>query len=87
MTAFSEALLPLLGDPETHAPLSLATPSELSALREALRTGKAKRHDGKAAPEDFEAALLTAQRNVAYLIQGGIPNLLIDERLELSQPL
>jgi uncharacterized protein YbaR (Trm112 family) len=87
MSALSEALVSLLGDPETHAPLALATADELARLREAVRAGRASRHDGKPVASEFEAALLTQQRRVAYLVQNGIPNLLIDERLELAHPL
>lgn len=80
-------LLALLADPETHEALSLATEAELSLLRQAVAQGKAQRRDGKPAAGSFEGALLSQGRKVAYLIDGGIANLLVDERIELSSPL
>lgn len=82
----SPELLELLADPETHEPLLLADARELSALREAVASGRAKRRTDQPVSE-FEAALLSHQKRVAYLVRDGIPNLLIDERLELAEPL
>lgn len=87
MTApISEELLRILADPETHEPLTLATDSQLDALRARIRDG-AKLKSGAAAPTDFEAALLSHGNRVAYFIHEGVPNLLIDDRLELPSPL
>ena len=87
MLTFSPALLELLADPETHEPLSLASEAELTALREAVRAGRALRRGGLPVTPEFEGALLAPSRKVAYVIDGGIPNLLIDDRLELSSAL
>jgi uncharacterized protein YbaR (Trm112 family) len=87
MAAIANDLLELLADPETHQPLTLASDSELAALKRAVEQGKAKRHDGKGLALGFDAALLCQDKRVAYLIEGGIPNLLIDERLELTEAL
>jgi uncharacterized protein YbaR (Trm112 family) len=46
--------------------------------------GSARRRDGKPVSASFEGALLGQDGKVAYLIDAGIPNLLIEERLELS---
>jgi uncharacterized protein YbaR (Trm112 family) len=80
-------LLALLADPETHEGLTLASEVELALLRQAIEQGVARRRDGKPVGLGFEAALLGQGRRVAYLVEGGIPNLLIDERLELSTAL
>lgn len=87
MSQLAPDLLALLADPETHEGLTLASEGELAALREALRSGQARRRDGKPAAESFEGALLSQGRRVVYLIDAGIPNLLIDERLELASAL
>jgi uncharacterized protein YbaR (Trm112 family) len=87
MATLPTDLLALLADPETHEALSLASPAQLDGLKRALGTGKARRRDGKAVPADFDAALLRSGGRVAYLVQGAIPNLLVDERIELEQPL
>lgn len=87
MPAWNQELLDLLADPETHEALSLASSEELSALKQALREGRAKRRNGVQVSEELDGALLSQGRRVAYLIEGGIPNLLIDERVELDAPL
>jgi len=83
----STDLLALLADPETHEPLTLASDDELARLGAALRDGRATRRGGQPAPAAIEGALLAQGGRVAYVIEGGIPNLLVDDRLELSQPL
>lgn len=80
-------LLALLADPETHEGLALASEGELSRLRAAVNEGKARRRDGKPVAPGFEGALLSQGGKVAYLIEAGIPNLLIEERLELGAAL
>jgi len=80
-------LIALLADPETHEGLTQASDAELSLLRQAIESGAAQRRDGKPAARTFEGALLSQGRRVAYLVEGGIANLLIDERLELSSAL
>lgn len=80
-------LIALLADPETHEGLIQASEAELALLRQAIQSGAAQRRDGRTAPLDFEGALLSQGRRVAYLIEGGIANLLVDERLELSSAL
>lgn len=87
MSTLSPELLALLADPETHEPLTLASEGELASLRTALREGTARRRSGSQPVAEFEGALLPPSRRVAYLIESGIPNLLVDERLELSQAL
>lgn len=87
MEPISPELLALLACPETHGPLSLADAEQLVRLRAAVDTGAAKRRDGQPVTSDFEGALLGQDRRVAYLIRAGIPNLLLDERLELSAAL
>ncbi len=87
MSTLTPELLELLADPETHEPLALADEVQLSRLRAAIQDGRAKRRGGQAASLEFEGALLSQGQRVAYLIAGGIPNLLIDDRLELSQAL
>ncbi len=87
MALIAPELLDLLADPETHEALVLATSDELAALKQAVSQGRAKRRNGSALSAELDGALLCQGRRVAYLIEAGIPNLLIDERLELDAPL
>ncbi len=87
MVTLSRELLGLLADPETHEPLTPASESDLRALATAAREGRATRKSGQPLSSELEGALLSQGRRVAYVIENGIPNLLIEERLELSQPL
>jgi uncharacterized protein YbaR (Trm112 family) len=80
-------LLALLADPETHEALRLANESELSRLREVVAEGTARRRDGKPVNASFEGALLSQGGRVVYLIDAGIPNLLLEERIELASAL
>lgn len=79
-------LLPLLADPETHAPLTRASDAELAELRNAVAEKRARRRDRGGVPS-FDAAFLTADRKIAYLVEDGVPNFVIDERIELDHPL
>lgn len=79
-------LLEILADPETHAALTRATDADLEALRSAIAEGRARRRDGATVPT-FEGAFLRADRKAAYLVESGIPNFVIDERIELDAPL
>jgi uncharacterized protein YbaR (Trm112 family) len=87
MSTLTPELLELLADPETHEPLALADEGQLSRLRAAIQEGRARRHGGQSISPEFEGALLSQGQRVAYLITGGIPNLLIEDRLELGQAL
>lgn len=74
----------LLADPETHAPLSRATDDDLARLRDAIAGGRARRRDGSPLPERIEGAYLAQGGHVAYLVEDGIPNFVIDERVEIA---
>lgn len=87
MTTFSPDLLSLLADPETHEPFTLASAEELTALKQAVAAGGGRRRNGQTIAANLDGALLCQGRRVAYLIEGGIPDLLIEGRVELDAPL
>ena len=87
MATITPDLLDLLADPETHEPFSLATGAEVAALKQAVAVGRGRRRIGAGLSAELDGALLSQGRKVAYLIEAGIPNLLIDERVELDVPL
>jgi uncharacterized protein YbaR (Trm112 family) len=82
-----EELLRNLVDPETHEPVRVATEDELEDLREALRSGRARQHDGNRHPTHFEAAFLSYGGDRAFLVVDGIPNFLVEERIDIDPPL
>lgn len=86
-SSLPDELVSQLVDPETHEPVDRATDRELQSLREALARGRARRHDGGAPPDEFEAAFLTEGGDRAYLVVDGIPNFLVNERIDLDPPL
>jgi hypothetical protein len=77
-----ELEVPLV-DPETHGTLAKAGPSEIAKLRDAIAKGRAKRRGGREIGE-FDGAYLAESRRVAYLVEDGIPNFVIDERVEID---
>ncbi|AKF07344.1 hypothetical protein [Sandaracinus amylolyticus] len=79
-------LFDVLADPETHGPLSRAGDDDLAKLRTAIAERRARRRDGHAVPS-FEGAFLTTDRKAAYLVEDGVPNFVIDERVELDSAL
>ncbi|MFT3926060.1 MAG: hypothetical protein QM778_26185 [Myxococcales bacterium] len=87
MASIAPDLLALLADPETHEAFALASSAELAALKQAVSEGRGRRRNGSALSAELDGALLCQGRRVAYLIEAGIPNLLIDERVELDAPL
>ena len=80
-------LLERLVDPEKKGPVRLASEAELARLLDAVKAGRARRHDGKEASQTFEAAFLAQDGAVAYTVEAGIPVFLVDERLDLAPPL
>jgi len=82
-----QGLIDLLADPETHEPVRLANETQLTALRAAIASGAARRQDGAAPPQTFDAAFLSRGGKRAYLVVDGIPNFLLDESVELSESL
>lgn len=74
-------------DPLTHEPVQPATPEQLAALSRAVARGMARRRGGGTPPEPFDGALVTAGGRAAYPIVDGLPHLLVDDRIELDEPL
>lgn len=77
----------VLADPETHEPVTRATDAQLEAIRAALRDGGARRHDGGKLPDRIEGAYVSGDGRWVYPDAEGFPSLLIEDRLELDEPL
>ena len=78
-------LLALLVCPETHQDVTLATPGEIALLNEAIREGQVRTAGGNPVDQPVEAALIRADRAVAYPIRDGIPVMLVAEGLVIAQ--
>ncbi|HJL16657.1 MAG TPA: hypothetical protein RMH99_13425 [Sandaracinaceae bacterium LLY-WYZ-13_1] len=76
----------VLADPETHEPVTRATDAQLEAIAAALRDGRAKRRDGGALPDRIEGAYLANEGRWVYPDAQGFPSLLVEDRLELDEP-
>jgi uncharacterized protein YbaR (Trm112 family) len=78
-------LLALLVCPETHQDVTLATPSEIVLLNEAILLGKIRTAKGNPVDQPVEGALIRADRTIAYPIRDGIPVMLVAEGLSIPQ--
>jgi len=76
-------LLEILVCPETHQPVKPANPELLAALNVRIKGGGVKNHQGDAVSKPVEEALVREDGKCLYLIEDGIPNMLIDERIDL----
>ncbi len=78
-------LLDILCCPTTKQPLALLSGPELASVNRAIAAGTLVRADGSPQPEAIVEGLVTQDRRTAYRIEDGIPVLLADEALALSQ--
>lgn len=76
-------LLDILVCPESHQPVKPANPELLAALNVRIKSGGVKNHQGDAVGKPVEEGLVREDGKCLYLIEDGIPNMLIDERIDL----
>lgn len=77
-------LLSLLVCPETQQDVTLAVPDEIARINAAIGQGQVLTVAGARADQPVEAALIRADRRVAYPIRDGIPVMLVPEGLDLG---
>lgn len=77
-------LLEILVCPATHQRLSLMAEAEVTELNERIRGGTVHNARGEPVRDEVEGALVREDREVAYLVRGGIPVMLADEAISLS---
>lgn len=83
-----EDLEACLRDPETKEPVRRATDADLAKAHDAIARGRAKRHDGGELPKKIDGAYLSHGGRWLYADAApGIPSFLIEERIELDDPL
>lgn len=79
------ALLDIVCCPITRQPLELLDAATLDGLNRAIGTGRVENRGGAAVAERLEQALVTRDGKLAYPVRDGIPVLLEDEGIMLSQ--
>ena len=83
MPPIDDELLGILVCPENHQPLRRADADLLGPLNERIRAGGVKNHQGGAVEKEIEEGLVREDGKCLYLVDDGIPNMLIDERIDL----
>jgi len=78
-----EELLKILVCPETHLPVKPAPADTLETVNGRIKSGGLKNHQGEAVTKPVEEALLREDGKCLYLVEDGIPNMLIEERIDL----
>ena len=81
--AIDQELLDILVCPETHQPVKLADADLLESINNRIKANALKNHQGELVTKTVEEALVREDGKCAYLVDDGIPNMLIDERVDL----
>jgi len=76
-------LLEILVCPETHQPVKPADQTLLESVNARIKAGALKNHQGDAISKPIEEGLVREDGKCLYLVDDGIPNMLIDERVDL----
>ena len=81
--AIDPELLEVLVCPETHQPVKPADDATIEQVNSRAKAGTLKNHAGDAVSSEIEAGLVREDGKCLYLIEDDIPNMLIDERIDL----
>ena len=79
-----ENLLEILRCPETHQPVKPAGEDMINTINDRIKAGAQKNRQGDALSKLITEGLVREDGQCLYVIDDGIPNMLIDERIDLS---
>ncbi len=82
---FDRKLLDILCCPVSHVPLKILANGDLAQLNRLIDEGRIKRRDDALVNKPWDAALVTEDGNLAYPVQEGIPILLEECAVHMSQ--
>jgi uncharacterized protein YbaR (Trm112 family) len=83
--SFDRKLLDIVCCPVTHLPLEVLPDATLGRLNTLIRDQKVKNRGDAAVTEPLEEALVTRDGRLAYPVRDGIPVLLEEDGIVLSQ--
>jgi len=78
-------LLEILVCPESHQPVQPAGAELLTRINEQISAGELRTRGGETRREPLVEALLREDGRILYPVEDGIPVMLIEESLELSE--
>jgi len=78
-------LLEILRCPQDQSPVSVAESQMIANLNDAIRRGNVRNIGGQRLQHPIDGGLVRQRGDVLYPIQEGIPVMLPDEGVELSQ--
>ena len=81
----SQDLIALLVCPESRAPLRRAPEALLERINAAIDAGRVRNRAGNHVTDRVAEALVRDDSVLVYLVRDGIPNLLIDQSIELDK--
>jgi len=82
---FSEEFLQILRCPINHGRLQLADGNLLAQLNEAIASGQVQNRAGGQVEQALEGGLVDATGALLYPVHGGVPCLLAEEAIVVSQ--
>lgn len=83
--AISKELLDILLCPESRQRLTLAEPAVLENLNRRVGASQLRNKAGQVVEQHLDGALVREDQKLAYPIIDGLPIMLVDQAIELSQ--